>query len=286
MPTTRCARRASFRGFGEPLLDLVRNVIAPGCLGLALILIARRLEKTFPIEPNQPRREVWLDWLLVISGYVVSYIVLSLITITSGDIVAAFGGALFHLPGDTWWTYLSSLVIYVLCGDLYRYWWHRMYHIVPALWAVHSFHHSAEAVTFVTGARFHWLNRIIDAFFPLFAIIVQVPHSVVLAGIFIYFLPDGGAHLNVRFSLGRFVMWINSPQYHRIHHSTRPEHFDKNFASLLPLWDTVFDTAWRPGKDEYPPTGLPDGTKPQSIWEGIIWPVRTLIPKMSFTKSQ
>jgi hypothetical protein len=162
------------------LLDLVRNVIAPGCLGLALILIARRLEKTFSIEPNQPRREVWLDWLLVISGYVVSYIVLSLITITSGDIVAAF----------------------------------------------------------------------------------------------------------VRFSLGRFVMWINSPQYHRIHHSTRPEHFDKNFASLLPLWDTVFDTAWRPGKDEYPPTGLPDGTKPQSIWEGIIWPVRTLIPKMSFTKSQ
>ena len=151
----------------------------------------------------------------------------------SGYIVAAFGGALFHLPGDTWWTYLGSLVIYVLCGDLYRYWWHRMYHIVPALWAVHSFHHSAEAVTFVTGARFHWLNRIIDAFFPLFAIIVQVPHSVVLAGIFIYFLPDGCAHLNVRFSLGRFVMWINSPQYHRIHHSTRPEHFELRLASSV-----------------------------------------------------
>ena len=154
---------------------------------------------------------------------------------------------------------------------------HRLSHIIPFLWQMHSFHHSAEAITFVTGARHHWFEHVLNgAFFPFFAIVFHTPPEVVLAGNIIYVLPDGFAHLNVRFSLGYFVMWVNSPQYHRIHHSRQPEHFDKNFAALLPLWDIVFGTAWRPGRDEFPATGLPNGQKPRNVWEGIIWPFRGL----------
>ena len=246
-------------------------------LGLLLLLILR-LEMLNPIDPGQSKREVWLDWKLAVTQYAIAYLGLSLVAVIMGDIVAALGGSLFHLGVETWWMYLGSLAIYILCGDLYRYWVHRLYHMVPALWAMHSFHHSAEAITFVTGARHHWLGRMTDAFFPLFALLVQAPPSIVLVGTIIFFFPDTCAHLNCRFSLGRFVMWINSPQYHRIHHSTRPEHFDKNFASLLPLWDIVFGTAWRPGEDEFPPTGLADGAKPRNIWEGIVWPFRNAEP--------
>ena len=45
---------------------------------------------------------------------------------------------------------------------------------------------------------------------------------------------------------GRFVSWIGNPQWHRIHHSLQPEHFDKNFAGLLPLWDILFGTFRNP----------------------------------------
>ncbi|WP_189045150.1 sterol desaturase family protein [Aliidongia dinghuensis] len=240
------------------------------------MLIARRLEKSFPIEPNQPRAEVWLDYKLVAASVLIPYVLSSATAFSSSAILSAAGGGFFHLRADGWWL-APSLVVYILAADLYRYWMHRLSHMIPALWQIHSFHHSAEAVTFVTGARHHWLDRVLnDAFFPFFPIVFQTPPEIVLIGNFIYFLPDGCAHLNVKFSLGRFVMWINSPQYHRIHHSTQPEHFNKNFAPLLPLWDIVFGTAWRPAKDEFPSTGLAGGEKPRTVWEGVVWPFRIL----------
>jgi len=247
----------------------------------AILLTIRLVEKTFPIEPNQSRREIWLDYQLVAVSLLLPWALSSVTAVTAGMLIKACGGGLIHLRADGWW-FALSLAVYVFVGDLYRYWMHRLSHSVPVLWRLHSFHHSAEAVTFITGARHHWLDRVLNAgFYPLFPMMFQTPPEVALVGGFMYALPDTFAHLNVRFTLGRFVMWINSPQYHRIHHSSRPEHFDKNFASILPLWDIVFGTAWRPGKDEFPPTGL-GGDKPATVWEGVVWPVRDLLrPKVS-----
>jgi sterol desaturase/sphingolipid hydroxylase (fatty acid hydroxylase superfamily) len=258
-------------------MQMIRTIVSTVSLVLALLLITRRLEKTFPIEPNQPAKEVWLDYKLVTVSVLLPYLFSSATAVSAGTIIAAAGGGLFHLRADGWW-FVFSLAVYVFAADVYRYWMHRLSHMIPLLWKIHSFHHSAEAITFVTGARHHWLDQVLNAaFFPFFPILFQTPPEVVLFGNIIYFLPDGCAHLNVKFSLGRFVMWINSPQYHRIHHSTRPEHFDKNFASLLPLWDIVFGTAWRPAEDEFPSTGLSDGDKPRTVWDGIIWPFRELL---------
>jgi sterol desaturase/sphingolipid hydroxylase (fatty acid hydroxylase superfamily) len=129
----------------------------------------------------------------------------------------------------------------------------------------------------ITGARHHWLASPITAFFPLFPILFQTPPEIIAVGNLIYFLPEGCAHLNFRFSLGPFMMWLNSPQYHRIHHSTLPEHMNKNFAGMLPLWDIIFGTAYKPDKDEFTlVTGLPEGDKPKNIWESIIWPLRNV----------
>ena len=258
-------------------METIRLVVATVSVLAALLLIVRRLEKTFPRIPDLPRDEVRLDYKLAVVSVFTPYLFSSAPAMSAAAIVSACGGGLIQLPANGWWFPLS-LAVYVLLGDLYKYWMHRLSHIIPLLWRMHSFHHSAEAITFVTGFRHHWLERVVnDAFFPFFAIVFHVPPEVVLAGNVIYFLPDGCAHLNVRFSLGRFVMWVNSPEYHRIHHSTQPEHFDTNFAALLPLWDIVFRTAWRPARGEWPATGLPEGEKPRSVWEGVIWPFRDLL---------
>ena len=68
---------------------------------------------------------------------------------------------------------------------------------------------------------------------------------------------------------------LNSPQWRRIHHSVLPEHRDKNFASILPLWDILFGAAWIPKPDEHPATGF-DPPVRVSVIEGIIWPFRDL----------
>ncbi len=81
------------------------------------------------------------------------------------------------------------------------------------------------------------------------------------------------AHLNLRVDLGRYVTWVNNPQYHRLHHSIRAEHLDHNFTQLLPLWDHLFGTLWVPAKHEWPATGLDDGAQPRSLLSAVSWPL-------------
>jgi sterol desaturase/sphingolipid hydroxylase (fatty acid hydroxylase superfamily) len=93
-----------------------------------------------------------------------------------------------------------------------------------------------------------------------------------------FLLGDGLVHLNMRVSLGRFGLCLNNPQYHRIHHSVEPQHRDKNFCKMFPLFDVIFGTAWKPGKDEFPKTGLTPRETATGFLDGIIWPVRHRLP--------
>ena len=143
-------------------------------------------------------------------------------------------------------------------------------------WPMHSFHHSANALTFATGARHLWLEKVMTSdVLPVMPILFQVPPDMQLILRLIHFLPDSCAHVNVRFPMGRMMTVLNSPQWRRIHHSAMPEHRDKNFASLLPLWDILFGTAWIPKPDEYPVTGF-DPPVRVSVIDGVIWPFRHL----------
>lgn len=246
---------------------------------VTVVLITRQFEKPWPIDPELPRSEVIGDWKVTGFNLILAWAAGPFIAISSTAIVRAAGGGLIHLRTDGWW-YGVSLLAFLLVSDLYRYGSHRLYHAVPCLWALHSFHHSAEAITFVTGARHHWLEKAVEgAFFPILAILFEVPGELLTIAAVVNFLPDTCAHLNIRLPLGRAITWVNNPQWHRIHHSTQPEHFNKNFAAVLPLWDFMFGTAWIPGKDEYPRTGLVPGEK-CDVMTSIVWPFRHHVRRM------
>jgi sterol desaturase/sphingolipid hydroxylase (fatty acid hydroxylase superfamily) len=127
----------------------------------------------------------------------------------------------------------------------------------------------------ITGARHFWLEDVINtAVFPVIGIIFKIPPEMTAIVAGIYVLPDGVLfHLNARISLGRLSLVINNPQYHRIHHSIEPRHFSKNFCKMLPVFDVIFGTAWNPGKDEFPKTGLA-GEKATGFLDGLVWPIR------------
>jgi sterol desaturase/sphingolipid hydroxylase (fatty acid hydroxylase superfamily) len=232
------------------------------------------LQRKFPVEPEQSIAAVIADWKLVGLRMVIRTLIGPLTAASGIMIVNATGGGWIHLRSDGWW-FLFSVGVVILASDFWGYLVHRAQHKIPMLWAMHSLHHSAEALTMVTGARHFWLEDAINtAIFPVLGIIFIIPHEVLLTVVAIYLVPDGlFSHMNVRMSLGRFGLVINNPQYHRIHHSLEPQHFDKNFCRLLPLFDVIFGTAWKPGKDEFPMTGLA-GEKATGFLDGIIWPVR------------
>jgi sterol desaturase/sphingolipid hydroxylase (fatty acid hydroxylase superfamily) len=269
---------------GGKMTVIERTILVTGIV-LAVIFAARWLERLRPIGPNLPHPEVMSDWKAVFTNLLLFWPV-SLITVPCSAVIIARmgGGGLISIRTDGWW-YLPSLIGFILVGDLYRYSVHRLQHKVPFLWSMHSFHHSANALTLITGARHLWLEKaVLDAFFPLFPILFSVPTDMAMVIGAFYFLPDGCAHLNIRFPMGWAITWINNPQWHRIHHSVLPQHQNKNFASALPLWDIVFGTAWIPRPDEYPPTGLAP-SETVGVIDSIIWPFRHVL-RRRFTMPQ
>jgi sterol desaturase/sphingolipid hydroxylase (fatty acid hydroxylase superfamily) len=176
---------------------------------------------------------------------------------------------------------MALVIVYALYIDCAKYWMHRLSHSIPLLWAVHSFHHSAERLTIATGARHHWADIIVLApFYLLTVMLFQVPEHLLAMAILLLKVPDGLQHLNYKIAWHRAGLWINTPWWHRIHHSVEPEHYDKNFSTSFPIMDVIFGTAYHPTPDEYPETGLSTRENP-NLWQGIIWPFRgwLAIPK-------
>jgi sterol desaturase/sphingolipid hydroxylase (fatty acid hydroxylase superfamily) len=243
-----------------------------------VLLLVRRLERVRPIEQHESeeaRAEIATDYKLVLANYFLNWLVGPITAACSVAIVNALGGGILNLEKvDGWPAWVAALLFYLLAYDVYIYWAHRMQHKIPILWALHSFHHSAERITLITGARHLWMETVLfHAFFPTMAVLFTVSPQMAATAQMISLLPDGCSHLNLRFSLGRFKTVLNNPQWHRIHHSTKPEHINKNFARMLPIMDVIFGSAYVPADDEFPATGLTPGERP-SLFEGVLWPLR------------
>lgn len=252
----------------------VAGVFGAAALVMPVVGMLLWAEKTFPIEPLQPRAAVRLDFKLAALSVVPKLALGPLLGACAALIVNAAGGGLITLRADGWW-FALALAAYILAVDVVAYCIHRAQHCVPALWAMHSLHHSAEALTLITGARHFWIEQLLlTAFFPVVAVLFRTPNEVALVASVFYFAFDACVHVNIRIPFGIFGLVVNNPQFHRIHHSPRPEHRDKNFCKLLPLLDLVFGTAWRPGPDEFPATGLESGKKPSGWLDGLVWPLR------------
>jgi sterol desaturase/sphingolipid hydroxylase (fatty acid hydroxylase superfamily) len=197
----------------------------------------------------------------------VSILVIGPLTTMVGYFVARhFGNGLITLNIFTEETVLAQtacLLLYILIRDFFFYFAHRCQHTVGFLWDIHAVHHSDTAFNVTTYVRQHWLNGAVqDLLVTLpMALLFNLPPvtmfdvSLVIS-VWLFF-----AHMNVRLQLGWLSWVVTGPQLHRLHHSSKPEHMDTNFAQYFPIWDVVFGTYLHPKKGEFPPTGLSSGER-------------------------
>ena len=259
----------------ESLLHFAGNLAHAIWALVAIVALGWVIERRHPIEPSQPKSEVFLDYGLALATVILKRIFAPFAGAVAAMSVNMAGGGFITLRADGWW-FLSALAIVVLFVELEGYWLHRLQHSVPFLWSMHSFHHSAEAMTTATGARHYWVEQsIIAAFLPSAALIFKIPDQV-LGFVPYFFITEQLAHMNAKIQLGALTLIFNNPQFHRIHHSIEPQHYDKNFCKNLPILDVIFGTAWIPGRDEFPRTGLGTKQKPANLLEGLVWPVRNV----------
>ncbi len=143
-----------------------------------------------------------------------------------------------------------------LVDDFSKYILHRWMHKIPALWAIHKVHHSAETLTPITVYRVHPLEGVLYAsrsalaqgsvmacFIFLFGNQVDL-YTVVGVNVLVFFFHITGSNLRHSHISIRYWPWLEhiliSPAQHQVHHSIAKEHYDKNFGVALAVWDWCF----------------------------------------------
>jgi sterol desaturase/sphingolipid hydroxylase (fatty acid hydroxylase superfamily) len=243
---------------------------------LAAVILGLIIERLAPAQKQSLSASVFN------LGYTTIYMLMQSLIVPAVSIVTvvavnAAGGGWIALPstGTGFWLGFAA---YALTVDLMEYLFHRAQHGIPALWSMHSLHHSDTTLNASTTSRHYWAEHGIKmlSIYLLVGLMFKAPPEILGAYALLAYY-NVFLHMNIRVGFGRFSFLLNSPQYHRLHHSALPEHYDQNFAALLPVYDLIFGTYRRPRQGEFPPTGLDSGDQPTGFIGALLWPTRDLL---------
>ncbi len=134
------------------------------------------------------------------------------------------------------------LALAVLGWDFVYYWSHRFSHEVRVLWASHVQHHSSRLYNLSVALRQEWGEWLrLPLYLPLVwlgvdPLLVAIAASINL--VYQYWL-----HTEVIDRLpGWFEFVMNTPSHHRVHHGSQSLYLDRNYGSILIVWDRLFGT--------------------------------------------
>ncbi len=139
-----------------------------------------------------------------------------------------------------------QVVFGALVLDFATYWRHRFTH--HYMWSYHSVHHSAKQLTWITGLRLHPIDIFAGTLFS-FIILYLVGFSGpgFLGAVIFIKLMNYFTHMNLDLKFEKpFRYFIASPVFHRWHHATVKEAYDKNFCGAFPFLDVMFGTYYHP----------------------------------------
>ncbi|MDR0781591.1 MAG: sterol desaturase family protein [Pseudomonadales bacterium] len=247
-----------------------------------IALVFRPLESLAPAERWENRRLTRIDQLytlLMLFGLfpLFSYLILAPFGQWLGVAADANVEPSFNIKH--WVPYLERhplllLVVYYLLYDFVYYWMHRLQHLIPWWWALHSMHHSQRQMSCWTNDRGSYLDGVLQSFIlagvgVLMGVDIEDFAWLTLASE----LVQNFSHTNVRFGFGPLLdKLLVDPKFHRLHHMVldpaRPLLHNCNFGQVLPVWDIVFGTALY---GEPPrPTGVSDPVVDADNGRGLI----------------
>ena len=146
--------------------------------------------------------------------------------------------AIFALPANSGWVWISALLLYDFC----YYWLHRAGHEVNILWAVHVVHHQSEDYNLSTALRQTGSGVLLGWLFYLPMAIIGYPLEVFVVVALIDLLYQFWVHTELVGRLGWFDRVFCSPSNHRAHHAVNDRYLDRNYGGILIVWDRWFGT--------------------------------------------
>ena len=156
--------------------------------------------------------------------------------------------ALWQLPANSIWVWISGLLLY----DLLYYWLHRAGHEVNVLWAAHVVHHQSESYNLTTALRQTGSGFLLGWLFYLPMALLGYPTEVFAVVALIDLLYQFWVHTEMVGRLGWFDRVFCSPSNHRAHHAVSDRYLDRNYGGILIIWDRLFGS-FVEENDEDPP---------------------------------
>lgn len=151
----------------------------------------------------------------------------------------------FHYWAMGQWS-VSDPLIWIIGFLVYEYcyyWKHRLGHEINFMWAGHVVHHQSEEMNLSTGLRLSGTSPLYDIVFYVPMALIGIPPFVYLVMKVIslsYQLFLHTEHIRYLPAWAEYV--FNTPAHHRVHHSRHEGHLDRNYGSILILYDRWFGT--------------------------------------------
>ncbi|MGA7805149.1 sterol desaturase family protein [Bradyrhizobium sp.] len=185
--------------------------------------------------------------------------------IAAVPIMVVYRHRLFDLELDTVWGWGALFLGVEFCYYLH----HLAMHKIRWFWATHAVHHSPTRLNLSAAVRLGWGAHLTGGFLfylPLVALGFNPAAVVALLStglIYQFFL-----HVARPPHLGALEWVLNTPRHHHVHHASNPSCIDRNFGSVLIVFDRLFGTFAAAPRDEamrFGVAGMPASTNPLNI---------------------
>jgi sterol desaturase/sphingolipid hydroxylase (fatty acid hydroxylase superfamily) len=230
-------------------LELLSPIIV-SCSALVLIFFERK----FPYTEGQPlfREGFWTDLAMysIFQSYILSWIIFGFIHWLD----AQTSISRWHLISN--WPLWCQFVLFFVTHDLYIYAFHRWQHHNKYLYRIHEAHHSVKDVDWLSGARSHSLEILINQTIEFTPIILlgAAPEIALIKGI-VDAVWGMYIHSNIDIHSGWLQYFVNGPEMHRWHHA-KVKGNSVNYSTKLAIWDWMFGTAFLPEPEKPSSYGL------------------------------
>ena len=235
------------------------EILSPVIIVVAAVIMMI-LEKVYPYTKGQKlfREGFFNDVIMysIVQSYLLGLIIFGFLNYIK------FHTNLYNYSVVGNWPVWCQVLFFVITHDLYIYWFHRWQHNNAVLWRTHEAHHSPKTVDWLSGARSHSFEILINQTVEFAPIILlgAAPEVAIYKGM-ISAIWGMFIHSNIDIRLGKLQYFINGPEMHRWHHSDEEgREFQNNYSTKLAIWDWMFGTAFLPDPDERKPLryGLSD----------------------------
>lgn len=145
--------------------------------------------------------------------------------------------------GAPWtaWPWPAQLPLALLWADLVGYASHGARH--AWWWSFHAVHHSPVCLDYLSAARMHPLDDLVDNVAVGLALLLGGFAPAIWWGLGPFLLLfNMYLHANVRVNLGPLRYVFATPAFHRWHHQADAVRAPRNLAGLFPFIDVAFGT--------------------------------------------